>query len=281
MSENAYRGLLSAIQNSPAPRKTLVITCDEGKVPNTPWVDVEHVPGIGVIGLRQLAMAASTSISATIVYCSDGLCVGKEHVKRAVDLIASITKASPPSVYYLEGTEVVAEIERIHNSAHEREGACELASIPWKSYVDAIENISAEGSQATGLGITAIQIAESCTLCNACVDRCPHNALAIEAGELIFNSRDCTGCGYCEQICPEHSIALLPKDGSIDFAERSVYRDEIVKCSKCNSPYASAKMLRKVSAALEADRIMPVCPSCREKGVYERLFGKASANILK
>jgi ferredoxin len=104
--------------------------------------------------------------------------------------------------------------------------------------------------------------------------------LAIEAGELIFNSRDCTGCGYCEQICPEHSVTLLAREGPIEFLERRVYKDEMVKCSKCNVPYASAKMLRKVSAVLEADLMTPICPSCREKGMYEKLLSKMSAKVI-
>jgi len=280
MMENAYRGLLGAIQYSPAPRKTLVITCNEEKTPKTSWIGIEHVPAIGVIGVRQLAMAASTSINATIVYCPDGLCVGKEHVKRAVQLISSITKTSPPSVYYLEGPEGAAQIEQIHNSAHSRECAVELTANPWKSYLAAIENISAEGSQATGLGITDMQIAESCTLCNACVDKCPHTALEIRGGELFFDSRECTGCGYCGQICPEQAITLLERDGSTGFAEKPVYRDEMVRCSKCDTPYASAKMVRKVSAALQLNGTRPLCPTCRRTGMYEALFGKASSKVV-
>ena len=272
--ENAYVGLLTALQNSHAPKKTLVITCNPEAVPKAPWVDVEHVPGIGVIGVRQLTMAASTSIDATIVYCPNGLCVGKEHVKRAVDLISSITNATPPSVYYLEGAEA-AEIKHIHDSAQKREGAFEPAANPWKSYVTALDNISADDSLATGLGITDIQIAETCTLCNACVDKCPHRALGIEGGELIFDPRECTGCSYCHQICPENAITLLERDGSIEFLKRPVYKDEMVKCSKCNAPYASAKMIRKVSAALQIDQMIPVCPTCREAGMYDALFGKA------
>ena len=272
MSEKAYRGLISAIQNSPALRKTLVITCNEEKVPKIPWVDVEQVPGIGAIGLRQLAIAASSQLSATIVYCPDGLCVGKEHVKRAVDVISTLTKANPPSVYYLEGAESAGQIEHIHNSTTSREGTFELTEIPWKNYVSAKENISGEDSKATGLGITDIQIAESCTLCNACVDRCPHKALGIAEGNLMFDSRNCTGCGYCEQICPEHSITLRDWNDSIEFREKTTYRDEMVRCSKCNLPYASAKMIRKVSAALQINEMTPICPACREKEMYEALF---------
>jgi ferredoxin len=272
---------LEAIQESPGEKKTLVITCDENSVPKNSRIEVKQVSEVGVMGVRQLAMAASTSISTTIVYCPDGLCVSKEHVKRAVNLIAGITKVNPPPVHYLEGREGAGEIERIHNSSPPRESSFELTAVPWRSYVNSIEHISAEDATATGLGITDLQIAESCTLCNACVDRCPHKALAIEDGELIFNSRECTGCGYCKQICPEHSIALLARDGSIEFAERPVYRDEMVTCSKCSAPYASAKMLRKVTAALEVDSITPICPVCKEKAIYEKLFGKTSPMVAK
>jgi Fe-S-cluster-containing hydrogenase component 2 len=277
MSEDAYRELIRAIQGST--KRTLVITCDED-VPNNSEIHVQRVPAIGVMGVRQLAAAAGSSIGATIVYCPDGLCVGKEHVRQLVDLISSIMKASPPQVYYLEGREAAAEIERIHNSAKRCDSTFELAADPWQNYIKALEKISPEGGEASGLGITELEIAESCTLCNACVDRCPHKALAIEAGELLFNSRNCTGCGYCGQICPEHSVTLLAKQGPIEFLERTVYKDEMVKCSRCNTPYASAKMLRKVSAALETDGMTPICPACREKGIYEKLLGKISAKVM-
>jgi len=274
MSEAAFRGLLRALENSSAAQKTLVITCCEEKVPKIPWVDVEHVPGIGVMGIRQLAMAVSTSINAMIVYCPDGMCVGRERVKEAVKLIRSITKANPPSVYYLEGKQGAAEIEHIHNSAPTRESPAELPTTAWKSYVAAIENISTESSQAARLGFIDIRISESCTLCNACVDKCPHTALRIENGELFFDSGECTGCGYCRQICPEHAITLLDKTGSVEFSEKPVYKDEMVRCSECNAPYASVKMVRKVSAALGS--IIPKCPACREKRAYEALFVVAS-----
>jgi len=275
LPESAYRGLLGAIDNSGAAQKTLVITCCEEKVPKIPWVDVEHVPGIAVMGIRQLALAASTSINAIIVYCPDGKCVGIEHVKRAVKLINSVTKASPPSLYYLEGKEAQAEIEHIHYSTPRHDNAVPLPPTAWKSYVAAIEKISTEDSRATGLGFTDIQIAESCTLCNACVDKCPHAALEIEDGELLFDSRECTGCGYCRQICPEKAIALLERDGSTEFSEKAIYKDEMVRCSECNAPYASAKMVRKVSVALNG--IIQKCPACREKAVYDAIIDIASA----
>jgi ferredoxin len=280
MPEDAYRGLLSAIQRYPAPWKTLVITCDEGAVPKTPWVDVEQVPEIGLIGLRWLAMAASASIGATIIYCPDGACIGKEHVKRIVDLISSVTKTRPPSVYYLEGTEAAAEIDQINNSFHKREGAAEFTANPWKNYVNAIANISIEDSQARGLGITDVKVVESCTLCNACVTKCPHSALEIVVGDLIFDARECTGCGYCEQVCPEHAIALLERAGSAGFERKLIFSDETVRCSKCNTPYASIKMVRKIEAALDTNEMKPLCPTCRQMGMYDELLGKTQPIAL-
>jgi len=278
MTEDAYRGLLKAIDDWPAPKKTLVITCNESSVPKQPWMDVEEVHEIGVIGVRQLAMAASTSISATIIYCPDGLCVAKDHVKRAADLLTSLNKTSPPSVFYLEGRDGTFEIERIHHSARKRVGAYELDVNPRKAYVNAIQNLSVDGARAVGLWFTDLQVAESCTLCNACVDKCPHKALAIEEGSLLFDTGECTGCGYCEQICPEHSITLLENEGTLSIAQKSVYRDEMVKCSKCNTPFASAKMVRKVSGLLQSDAMMTICPSCREKGMYDELFRKTTSS---
>ena len=136
ISEEAYRGLLAAIQDSPAPKKTLVITCDEQSVHPLPWMDVEQVPGVGVMGVRQLAMAANSSVSEVIVYCPDGLCAGKENAKRAANLISSVANEATPVVSYVEGKDGAAQIERIHNSARKREGTLALTATPWRDYVE-------------------------------------------------------------------------------------------------------------------------------------------------
>jgi len=128
--------------------------------------------------------------------------------------------------------------------------------------------------QPAGQGTTDMQIADSCTLCNACVDSCVHEALRIEEGELFFVSGKCTGCGDCRQICPEQSITLLEKEKEMELAEKSVYKDVMVRCSKCNTPYASAKMVRKISATLGFGEMMPKCPNCKGLDMYEALFAK-------
>ena len=111
-SENAYHGLLAAMQSSSAPTKTLVITCDERSVTPHPWIVVEEVPGIGVMGVRQLALAANSSIDAVLVHCADGLCAAKENAKRATNQIASILAEHGPIVAYVEGKLERSEDER-------------------------------------------------------------------------------------------------------------------------------------------------------------------------
>ena len=282
MSEEVYRGLLTAIQNSPAPKKTLVITCNEQSVPQLPWMDIEQVAGVGAVGTRHLALAANSSISEVIVYCPDGLCAGKENAKRAANLVSSIANETTPVVSYVEGKEGVAQIERIHNSARKRERALTPTAAPWTDYVSSLKSISTEATQATDLGFTDIQIADSCTLCNACAESCPHQALAIQEGELLFHQEKCSGCGYCQQICPERSITLSEKAGALMLGTRTVYKDEMIKCAKCNAPYVSAKMLSKVSETLEADKqTLRLCPSCRRAEVYQNIFGNTNTNSTK
>lgn len=275
MSEEAYRGLLAAIRESPAPKKTLVITCNEQSVRQLPWMDIEQVPGVGVMGVRHLAMAANSSVSAMIIYCPDGLCAGKENAKRAAKLISSVANESTPVVSYAEGKDGAAQIERIHNSARKREGNLALTVAPWSDYVDSIKSISAEDAQISGLGFTDIQIADTCTLCNACAESCPHQALAIQEGDLIFRQEKCTGCGYCAEICPEHSITLSEMNGPITMQTRTVYTDEMIRCAKCGSPYASARMIKKVSTTLQDDRTTKLCPSCRQREIHEKIFGNS------
>jgi Fe-S-cluster-containing hydrogenase component 2 len=276
-SEDAYRGLLAAIQSSPAPTKTLVITCDEQCIRQRSLMDIEQVPGIGLMGVRQLAMAVDSSISETIVYCPDGLCAGKENAKRAANLISSLVNEATPVVSYVEGKDGETRIDRIHNSARKREGKLGQTTSPWRDYVNSIKSVSANGLRATGLGFTDIQVADSCTLCNACAESCPHHVLSIEDGELAFREAECTGCGYCEQICPEHSITLTEMDGPTMLITRTVYKDRMINCAKCNTPFVSTKMLSKVSQTLQADEsTMRLCPSCRQAQIYETIFGNTN-----
>jgi len=271
-SEDAYRGLLTAIHASSAPTKSLVITCNERSLPPQAWMDVEEVPGISVVGIRQLAMAANTSLGALLVYCADGLCAGKENVRRATTLISSIVGEDGTVVAYLEGETGVERLVEIHKSTRTRDRLFDAIGNPWKDYVKSLRSISTAQQEATGLGLTSIEVADSCTLCNACVEACPHHVLAIQQDKLSFQPEECTGCGYCAQICPEHSIALSEMKGPMTMQTRTVYADEMIRCAKCGNPYASARMVKKVSTMLHDDETTKLCPSCRQREIHEKIF---------
>jgi uncharacterized Fe-S center protein len=48
---------------------------------------------------------------------------------------------------------------------------------------------------------------ESCTVCEACVERCPVGAITIEQTAIVDRGK-CLGCGVCASACPTESIAL-------------------------------------------------------------------------
>jgi ferredoxin len=274
-SEDAFRGLLTAIDSSSAPRKTLVLTCDERGMAPEPWMVVEEVPQVGVVGLRYLALAANTSIGAVIVYCRDGLCAGKDNAKQAISLISSITGESGPVLCYFEGETGSTKIGEVHRSARKRETSGSPTFGPWKDYAHSLKSIAKDDVQAAGFGLTDMKVDSSCTLCNACVEGCPHRALAIQEGELAFQPEECTGCGFCEKICPEHSITLPEMTGTMTLSTRMVYRDEMVRCAECNAPFASAGMLKKISETLKINQTtMTLCPSCRQKEIHDQLLNK-------
>ena len=280
-SENAYHGLLSAIQSSLAPTKTLVITCDEQSITPRPWIDIEEVPGIGVMGVRQLALAVNSSIDAVLVHCADGLCAAKENAKRAVNQIASISSEDGPLVAYIEGKLDAAKINEIRKSARARDTSFSPTGSAWKDYVNSIKSISRKQPLATGLHLTTMDVADSCTLCYACVESCPHRALAIQQDRLNFTSEECTGCGFCARICPEQSITLSQMDGPIMLSTRTVYKDEMIECTRCKTPYISVKMFKKVSGMIQGnENVIKLCPKCRQTEIYEKLFNSPSPSTV-
>jgi Fe-S-cluster-containing hydrogenase component 2 len=281
-SENAYHGLLTATQSSSAPTKVLVITCDEQSVTARPWVDVEEVPGIGVIGVRQLALAANSSIDAVLVHCADGLCAAKANAKRAANQISSISGEDGPIVAYIEGKLDTEKINEIHKSARVCDTSFSPTGSAWKDYVKSLKSISRKQAQARGLNLTTMGVSDSCTLCYGCVESCPHRALAIHQDRLDFTSEECTGCGFCAKICPEQSISLSRMDGPIMLSTRTVYKDEMIQCTRCKTPYISMKMFKKVSGKIPGNEdVIRLCPKCRQTEIYEKLFNSHTPSSLR
>ncbi len=146
------------------------------------------------------------------------------------------------------------------------------------AYTGTIKQLSP--SRAQSVGLTEMSVADSCTLCNACTESCPQQAIAIHEGEMLFQYERCTGCGDCARVCPEHAIALTELKNPHKLSSRLVYKDEMIRCKSCNATYVSAKMLRKLTATLQTD--IPagqLCPNCRQNEVYRKIVGSTRNTV--
>ena len=47
---------------------------------------------------------------------------------------------------------------------------------------------------------------QSCIGCNSCIERCPHNAIAIIENKAVIDPVKCIGCGKCVTACPVDAI---------------------------------------------------------------------------
>jgi Pyruvate/2-oxoacid:ferredoxin oxidoreductase delta subunit len=52
--------------------------------------------------------------------------------------------------------------------------------------------------------------ADTCTMCNVCVDACPMDAIQADSGDVVVvNKNNCIGCGVCAHLCPADAISLV------------------------------------------------------------------------
>ena len=64
-----------------------------------------------------------------------------------------------------------------------------------------------------GAPFGAVEVADGCTLCLACVSACPTGALSDDPDRpvLRFTEDACVQCGLCKATCPEKVITLVPR----------------------------------------------------------------------
>ena len=290
-SEASYGSLLDGISKSENRERktTLVVTCNSAYLgENHPWMDVEQVQDVGVVGVRQLTkMLVSSSFDALIVYCPDGLCLGKNVARNAVESVLPLATQSGcgKTLAFFEGPAAVEEIKVLHlesGSSALVPISVKLTGRPWEEYVaslKAMEKLSEERFvdagliPLSGMQITDISISKTCTLCNACVSMCPHHSFGLSDGELVFDPRGCTNCGLCEKICPERSVNLVPMERMARLRPGTVFKDALVECAGCGKPLGSKGFLQRVQTLVgEEDRMMKFCSSCKQKQVLDSLM---------
>jgi ferredoxin len=279
-SEDAFIGLLDGINMSEAPKKTLVITCNQKAVEREHSMCVEAVNDVGVIGPRHLALAASSSVGAVIVYCADGRCVGRKNAMDAVNLMRYISRDDGTILAYAEGVEGASEIRSVHSLSRSPKAPVPFTQKTWQTYVKDLKSIAREDAPAAGLRLTSLTVSEACTLCGVCARDCPHSALKLTSGALLFDSASCTGCSHCASVCPEHAIELGPMKKIADLHEVSVSQDQVIPCARCGKPLESARFLKKISALLgKDDPMMKYCNDCKQLLAFENLMKRGGQGV--
>ncbi|AFZ71666.1 4Fe-4S dicluster domain-containing protein [Natronobacterium gregoryi] len=127
-------------------------------------------------------------------------------------------------------------------------------------------------TQVTAPSMGSVTVAaDDCTLCHACERLCPTEAF-VQPDEttLTFDPSVCTGCRICD-ACPEDAIEVDDQI-TVPLGEREtvVEADDIVCCTECGEPFASAAVLENVRSELEGsgetvDESLELCQKCRRK----------------
>ncbi|ACB40767.1 4Fe-4S binding protein [Pyrobaculum neutrophilum] len=121
---------------------------------------------------------------------------------------------------------------------------------------------------ALGMPVGRVEVAEGCTLCGACVNVCPTDALSIKGFELRLTPALCIACGVCAEKCPERVVRVAEAREDKPYESRAIFRDSPAKCSSCGKPLPYTEtMARKLAERLK-ERGLPhehiyLCEECR------------------
>ncbi|MEJ2344555.1 MAG: 4Fe-4S binding protein [Gammaproteobacteria bacterium] len=125
--------------------------------------------------------------------------------------------------------------------------------------------------------------AQNCTLCMACASQCPTGALLAGDGrpQLRFLEQNCVQCGLCARSCPEDAIGPSPRylyDAGQRARIRVLYEEEPFRCVSCGKPFASQKVVARMTQKLHnhwmfqdeaALRRLKMCEECRVIDLFE------------
>lgn len=124
--------------------------------------------------------------------------------------------------------------------------------------------------------------ADACTLCMACPQVCPTNALS-DAGDkpqLNFTEDLCVQCGLCQTACPEDAITLEARylfDWEVRRKPRVANEEEPFNCIVCGTPFATRSVIERMTERLgdhhmfqseESLRRLKMCGDCRVTDLF-------------
>jgi ferredoxin len=128
-----------------------------------------------------------------------------------------------------------------------------------------------------GAPFGAVEVANGCTLCLACVSACPTGALSDDPDRpvLRFTEDACVQCGLCRATCPEKVITLEPRlTFAAATATRVLREEEPFHCIRCGKPFGVKSTIDRILAKLEGKHwmyqsapqrldLIKMCDDCR------------------
>jgi Pyruvate/2-oxoacid:ferredoxin oxidoreductase delta subunit len=74
---------------------------------------------------------------------------------------------------------------------------------------------------------------KACTGCEACVDRCPMEAITMDDGNVAaVNLHRCIGCGVCVPVCPAEALSLIARPGAEQKIPPATSFDQMMQLAK-------------------------------------------------
>lgn len=137
-----------------------------------------------------------------------------------------------------------------------------------------------------------VSINSKCTICNACVNLCPTNALSRDANKIAFVYGCCIACGLCERACPEEAIDLkrvLDFSLLVEKEGKKLVESELVACAGCGKLFMSRSAYERIAEILKEsegegseeelrveDRLelLRYCEDCRPSKAVEKVMYK-------
>jgi len=123
----------------------------------------------------------------------------------------------------------------------------------------------------------------ACIGCQACTNACPAALIGFNDDETdrIFKfAETCTeDCTRCADACSEKAITLSP--GKNSGRKSFTARFPLARCTECQMPYATEKMMDKLKVSVPALLIpdgmnwLSACPACRQKKEAENISARA------
>ncbi|AAL64464.1 polyferredoxin [Pyrobaculum aerophilum str. IM2] len=121
---------------------------------------------------------------------------------------------------------------------------------------------------AIGMPTGVVKIREGCTLCGACVNACPTDALSVRGYELRLVPALCIACGVCVAKCPEGVMDVERKAVERPYESAALFRDSPAKCASCGKELTYTVTMAKKLAERLKERGLPyshvyLCENCR------------------